>query len=64
MIMNAGQHGSNTGGRSEASGERSLAAYLHSHLIAPAAGERLFKQAAKSCRTRRTVKLLAGSGGK
>lgn len=48
MTMNAGQHGSNTSGRRETSGERSLAAYLHSHLIAAAAGERLFKQAAKS----------------
>jgi hypothetical protein len=32
----------------DATGESSLAAYLHSHLIAAAAGERLFGQAAKT----------------
>jgi hypothetical protein len=42
MTMNAEQHGN------DASGERSLGAYLHSHLIAAAAGERLFEQAAKA----------------
>ncbi|SDK92270.1 hypothetical protein [Arthrobacter sp. ok362] len=42
MSMNAGQHGKDT------TGESSLAAYLHSHLIAAAAGERLFGQAAKT----------------
>lgn len=42
MTMNAGQHGKGT------TGESSLAAYLHSHLIAAAAGERLFEQAAKT----------------
>ncbi len=42
MTMNARQHGKDT------TGESSLAAYLHSHLIAAAAGERLFEQAAKT----------------
>ncbi|MDF9749456.1 hypothetical protein M2428_000893 [Arthrobacter sp. ES3-54] len=42
MTMNAGQHGKGT------TGESPLAAYLHSHLIAAAAGERLFEQAAKT----------------
>lgn len=40
--MNAEQHGNGT------TDERSLAAYLHSHLIAAAAGERLFAQAART----------------
>jgi hypothetical protein len=40
--MNAGRHGNDT------TGERSLAAYLHSHVIAAAVGERLFAQAAKT----------------
>jgi len=42
MTMNAKQHGK------EPSGESSLGTYLHSHLIAAAAGERLFEQAAKT----------------
>jgi hypothetical protein len=42
MTVNTGQHGTDT------SGERSLAAYLHTHLIAAAAGEHLFGQAAKA----------------
>ena len=42
MIRDMGTHGMN------ASGDETLAAYLHSHLIAAAAGERLFGQAAKT----------------
>jgi hypothetical protein len=42
MTMNEGQHGDDT------AADRSLGAYLHSHLIAAAAGERLFEQATKT----------------
>lgn len=56
MTMNAKQHGKDT------AGESSLAAYLHSHLIAAAAGVRLFEQAAKTWRDSphgRTIARLA-----